>query len=217
MNAVRILIADDHAIFRSGLAALLERVPEFEVVAETADGDATLARLRDTRVDAAILDLSMPGTPSLEVARSAMGENPALAVLVLTMHTEVEYLQAAMAAGVRGYVVKASASETLINAIRVLVAGGQYVDPEIAAKALVRRPVVAVVPAPTVEEALTPREVDVLSLLVLGHTNSEIGGKLFISDRTVETHRKNIQEKLGVKTRAELVRLALQRGLVRLS
>ena len=213
---IRVLIADDHAVFRSGLRALLERETDLQVIGETGDGFATIDAVRQQAVDVLLLDVAMPGLPGPRVAEAVLKEKPRLAIVVLTMHEDEYYLQELFKIGVRGFVLKKSTSTDLLQAIRAAARGGSYVDPAMASHVISsyvgQRP-----PAATGSRLgrLTPREREVCTLLAYGHTNAEIAEKLFISDRTVETHRTHIQEKLGLKSRAELVRFALDNGLLK--
>jgi DNA-binding NarL/FixJ family response regulator len=214
---IRVLIADDHAVFRSGLRALLEKEPDLQVVAETGDGLATVQAVREHAADVLLLDIAMPGLPGPRVAEAVLAERPRLAIVVLTMHEDDYYLQELFKIGVRGFVLKKSTGTDLLQAIRAAYRGESYIDPAMAAQvisSLVGRP------PPASEGArlnlLTPREREICTLLAYGHTNAEIAEKLFISDRTVETHRTHIQEKLGLRSRAELVRFAIDNGLLKL-
>lgn len=213
--AIRLIIADDHAIFRSGLRALLEQQPDFEVVAETGNGFDTIRAVVDNPIDVLLLDLSMPGLPGARVAESVLAEKPHLAVVILTMHEDEYYLRELFRMGVRAFVLKKSTGTELIQAIRAAQRGEQYVDPSLGGK------VISAICAPEPQkgahrlEVLTPREQEVCTLLAYGHTNVEIAEKLCISERTVESHRTNITGKLGLKSRAELVRFAIENGLLK--
>jgi two-component system, NarL family, response regulator NreC len=205
-EAISIVLADDHTVVRKALRVLLEEEPGFEVVAEADDAEAAVRYLRGHKPDVLILDLNMPGRPSLE-AIPEMGEaSPETKIVVLTMQKEPAFARQALQLGVLGYVLKEAADDELVQAVRSAAAGETYLQPALGAK-LAAEP----------EEAasdLSERETDVLRLIALGHTNAEIAEQLYISVRTVETHRAHIQQKLGVSSRAELVRSALSRGLV---
>lgn len=212
--ALRILIIDDHAVLRSGLRLLLATQPDLQVVGEAADGDEGLARIRQLRPDLVILDLSMPGLDGQAALRRMMAEQPWLKVVVLTMHDDPEFVRATLTTGARGYVLKRAADTELLTAIRQVAAGETYVYPSLAAKLLVppeprepREP-----RAPT--GRLSARELEVLQLIALGYTQQEIAERLGVSVKTVETHKGRISEKLGLRTRAELVRYALQHDLI---
>lgn len=213
--AIRILIADDHALFRSGLRALLEREPDFEIAGETGSGVDTLCAMENMRVDVLLLDISMPGLSGSKVAREVLMQRPSQAVVVLTMHEDEYYLQELLKVGVRGYLLKKSTATEVVQAIRATYRGDTYIDP-----ALAKLLVSPYIGRPASRKAerqttLTPRENEVCTLLAYGHTNAEVAEKLFISDRTVETHRTNIMAKLGLKSRAELVRYAIENGLLK--
>lgn len=214
---IRVLIADDHAVFRSGLRALLEKEPDLQVVAETGDGLATVEAVREQAVDVLLLDIAMPGLSGPRVAEAVLAEKPRLAIVVLTMHEDDYYLQELFKIGVRGFVLKKSTGTDLLQAIRAAYHGDSYVDPAMAGHVISsyvgRRTPSA---GGSRLDLLTAREREVCTLLAYGHTNAEIAEKLFISDRTVETHRTHIQEKLGLKSRAELVRFAIDNGLLKL-
>jgi DNA-binding NarL/FixJ family response regulator len=212
---VRILIADDHAVFRSGLRALLDKDPEFEVVAETGSGTETLAVYKEMDVDVLLLDISMPGLPGPKVAEEVLADNPNQAIIVLTMHEDEYYLQELLRMGVRGYVLKKSTGTELSQAIRAAHRGDTYIDPAMAQ--LVISPYLGKSRKASNSQLakITPREKEVCQLLAYGHTNAEVGEKLFISDRTVETHRNHIMNKLKLKSRADLVRFAIDNGLLK--
>jgi two-component system response regulator NreC len=213
--AIRIMITDDHAVFRSGLRALLEKEEDFEVVAESGSGIDTLRLLDDTPCDVLLLDISMPGMSGTRVAEEALNKQPKLSIVVLTMHEHEEYLRELFRLGARGYVLKKSTGTELVQAIRAAHRGSVYVDPEMT----------SVLVTPFVGRSaakaeggrvglLTPREREICRLLALGYTNAEVAEKLYISGRTVETHRGNIMSKLELQTRAELVRFAIDNGLM---
>lgn len=213
---IRILIADDHAIFRSGLRALLKEEDDFEIVGETGNGFDTLREVDRLDVDLLLLDLSMPGLSGSQVAEALLDQDPHLAIVVLTMHEEEYYLRELFKMGVRGFILKKSTGTDLIQAIRTVHRGGEYVDPSMAGRfvalsvgAPARRRVAQ-------DERLTRREKEVCRLLALGNTNAEVAEQLVISERTVETHRANLMAKLELRTRAELVRYAIDHGLMSL-
>lgn len=214
--AIRILIVDDHAVFRSGLKALLEKETDFVVVGESGSGVDTLRKLDEIEVDILLLDIAMPALSGPRTAEEALKKNPALAIVILTMHEDEYYLQELLKIGVRGYVLKKSTGTEVAHAIRAAYRGDIYIDPAMAN--LVVSPYVGKQNRdPSRINLLTPREQEVCRLLAYGHTNNEVAAKLFISDRTVETHRTNIMGKLGLKNRAELVRFAIDNGLLKFS
>lgn len=212
---IRILIADDHAVFRSGLRALLEKEDDLEVVAETGDGFATVEAAGRSDVDVLLLDITMPGMRGPKIAEAALSQRPQLAIVVLTMHEDEYYLQELFRIGARAFVLKKSTGTDLVQAIRAAHGGQPYIDPALAGDVLC-----SFVGGPRPAEGtaridlLTPREREVCTLLAYGHTNAEIAGKLHISERTVETHRTHIMGKLTLNSRAELVRFALDNGLL---
>ena len=204
---VKIVIADDHAIVAGGLRQLLEGEDGFEVVAEAEDVESARRYLRGHHPDVLVLDLNMPGEPSIEAIPKLRAEFPDTQIVVLTMQNEPAYARSALSAGVLGYVLKESADAELVEAIRSAVAGEQYLNPRLGAK-------VAAEPPPGPPDGLSDRELEILRLIALGFTNSHVAEELFLSVRTVETHRAHIQQKLGLSDRAELVRYALDRKLV---
>lgn len=216
--STRILIADDHAVFRSGLKALLEKEPDMEVVGETGNGFDTIRAVSETDLDVLILDVNMPGLSGARVAESVLKDKPHIAIVVLTMHEDEYYLQEFFRLGVRAYVLKKSTGTDVVQAIRAAQKGEQYIDPALAG--LVISSYVGRQPKRQKTDRLdliTPREAEVLTLLAYGHTNAEIAEKLCISERTVESHRNNIMTKMEFKSRAELVRFAIDNGLLKLS
>jgi two-component system response regulator NreC len=201
------VIADDHAIVRRGLRQLLEDEDGFEVVAEADDVESAMRYLRGHHPHVLVLDLNMPGEPSIEAIPRFRSEFPDTQIVVLTMQNEPAYARSALGAGVLGYVLKESADAELVEAIRAAVAGEQYLNPRLGAK-------VAAEPPPGPPDGLSDRELEILRLIALGFTNAQVAEELFLSVRTVETHRAHIQQKLGLSDRAELVRYALDRKLV---
>jgi two-component system response regulator NreC len=203
---IRIVLADDHAVVRRGLRLLLDGEPGFEVVAETGDVEGARRYVRGHHPAVLVLDLNMPGGSSLEAIPVIRSESPKTQIVVLTMQDAPEYARQALAGGAVGYVLKEAAETELIEAVRRAAVGLAYLNPSLGAR------VAAQPPGPP--DDLSERELGVLSLIALGHTNTEIGEKLYLSVRTVETHRAHIQQKLQLNSRAELVRYALDRGLV---
>ncbi len=204
---IRIVIVDDHAIVRRGLRQLLDGEDGFEVVAEAEDVESARRYLRGHHPDVLVLDLNMPGEASIDAIPGLRSEFPATQIVVLTMQNEPAYARSALGAGVLGYVLKESADAELVEAIRAAVAGEQYLNPRLGAK-------VAAEPPAGPPDGLSDRELEILRLIALGYTNSQVAEELFLSVRTVETHRAHIQHKLGLGDRAELVRYALDRKLV---
>jgi two-component system, NarL family, response regulator NreC len=206
-ETIRIVIADDHAVVRRGLRQVLEAASGFEVVAEAATLDDARRYVRGHHPDVLVLDLNMPGGSSLEHIPNVRAEAPDTQIVVLTMQNEPAYARRALGAGALGYVLKEAAEEELVEAIKRAAVGDTYLNPRLGAR-------VAAEPPPGPPDGLSEREVDVLRLIALGCTNAEIGDQLHLSVRTVETHRAHIQQKLRRTTRAELVRYALEHGLV---
>lgn len=209
---MRILLIDDHTVLRSGLRLLLQTQPDLEVVGEAADGTQGIAQIRKLKPDLVVLDLSMPGLGGLDMLKQVMAEQPWLKILILTMHDDAEFVRTALTAGARGYVLKRAADTELIDAIRLVGQGNTYVYPSVAGRLFTD-------PARESRESagkLSPREIEVLQLIALGYTQQEIADHLTLSIKTVETHKARIVEKLGLKTRAELVRFAVNNGLVQM-
>jgi two-component system, NarL family, response regulator NreC len=206
---ITIVIADDHRVVRSGLRVLLQGEPGMHVVGEAGDADTALRMCAARRPDVLVLDLNMPGTPSLPSipkVREASGDTQ---VVVLTMQDDPAFAREALQLGASGYVLKEAAEEELVSAVRAAAAGRTYLNPELGAR------LAASPPAPDgPPDDLTEREAEILRLIALGHTNAEIAQQLFLSVRTVESHRAHIQQKLGRSTRAELVRYALDHDLI---
>jgi two-component system response regulator NreC len=207
---ITVVLADDHAVVRSGLRLLLERTGDLEVVSEAGTAEDAVRTVLGHKPAVLVLDLNMPGElSSLEAIPRVAEASPATRVVVLTMQEDPEFARRALRAGAAGYVLKEAADSELVDAIRRAAAGETYLTPSLGA-ALAAAP-----PAPAgPPDDLTEREVGVLRLIALGHTNAEIAGKLYLSVRTVESHRAHIQQKLRLTTRAELVRYALDRGLL---
>jgi two-component system response regulator NreC len=204
---IRVVIADDHAVVLRGLRQVLDADGGFEVVAEASDVDSAQRYVRGHHPDVLVLDLNMPGGSSLDRIPQIRTESPDTQIVVLTMQSEPAYARHALSAGALGYVLKEAAEEELVEAIRRAAAGDTYLNPRLGAR-------VAAEPAPGPPGGLSERERDVLRMIALGHTNSEIAAGLHLSVRTVETHRSHIQHKLGLGARSELVRYALDHGLV---
>ncbi|HEY5709378.1 MAG TPA: response regulator transcription factor [Solirubrobacterales bacterium] len=202
-----IVLADDHTVMRSALRMLLDAEPGFEVVAEAGDAETAIRYVRGHKPAVLILDLNMPGRPSLEAVPDIQEASPGTEIVVLTMQNEPAFARRALQAGVRGYVLKEAADAELVQAVRSAAAGDTYLQPALGAR------LAAGADARQADE-LSDRERDVLRLIALGHTNAEVAEQLYISIRTVESHRAHIQQKLRLSSRAELVRYALERGLV---
>jgi len=207
-EAIRIVLADDHVVVRSGLRMLLDCESDFEVVAEASDVESARRYVRGHHAKVLVLDLNMPGGSSLEAIPIIREESPGTQIVVLTMQQEPAFAREALRAGALGYVLKDAADEELVEAVRRAAVGEGFLNPKMGAR-------IASEPPPGPPDDLSEREVDVLRLIALGHTNAEIGEQLYLSVRTVETHRSHIQQKLRLSTRAELVGYALERGLIK--
>src|SRR3954452_15101734 len=205
--ATTIVLADDHTVIRNALRMLLDAEPGFEVVAEAGDADTALRYVRGHKPTVLLLDLNMPGRSSLEAVPEILAASPETEIVVLTMQNEPAFARRALQAGVRGYVLKEAADAELVQAVRSAAAGDTYLQPALGAR-------LAAGDAGHDGDELSERERDVLRLIALGHTNAEVAEQLFISIRTVESHRAHIQQKLSLSSRAELVRYALERGLI---
>jgi DNA-binding NarL/FixJ family response regulator len=210
---IRIVLADDHPIVLDGLRNLIRAEPDFELVGEAASGLSALKIIREQRPDVAVLDISMPELNGIVLSRRLNGEMPGLRLLVLTLHEDRAYLNQALEAGVRGYVLKRSAVENLVQAIRAVLVGGLYIDPAIVGRVFESKQVNKRLAARKgVAPALTDREADVLKMAALGFTNKEIASRLDVGVKSIETYKARGLEKLGLKTRAELVRFASGQG-----
>ena len=204
-----VVLADDHAVVRSGLRLLLEAEEGIHVVAEAGDAADALRLSRAHRADVLVLDLNMPGRPSLEIIPEVSSGPEPTAVVVLTMQNDPAFARRALQAGARAYVLKEAADSELVGAIRAAAEGRTYLNPELGARLAAAPPEPAGPP-----DDLSARELEVLRLIALGHTNAEIASQLYLSVRTVESHRAHIQQKTRRSTRAELVRYALEHGIV---
>jgi two-component system response regulator NreC len=207
-KVISIVIADDHAVMRSGLKMLLETEDDLEVVAEAGDVEETIRKLKGYKPDVLLLDLHMPGGPSLQFIPEMRESSPETRIVVLTMQNSPGFVREALRAGAIGYVTKEAADDEVVEAVRLASDDQPYLHPKLGAR-LATEPVEEGPP-----DDLTEREVEVLRLIALGHTNTEIASQLYLSVRTVESHRAHIQQKLRLSTRAELVRYALDHGLV---
>jgi DNA-binding NarL/FixJ family response regulator len=210
----RILVADDHPIVLRGLKTVLNAQPDFEVVAEATDGDEAVEQALAQDVHLAILDISMPRKTGLQAAREITQRNPDVRVLILSMHDNEQYLFEAIKVGASGYVLKSAVDRDLVEACRAAMRGEPFLYPG-GVRALMRDYVERARAGEVGRgDVLTPREEEIVKLVAEAHTNEEIGEMLFISKKTVERHRANILEKLGMRDRVELTRYAIRRGLV---
>lgn len=213
MPKIRVLIADDHAILREGLKALLALADDIEVVGEAADGQEAIDRARTLRPDLVLMDVAMPGLGGLEATLAIKREHPDVKILVLTQYADAEYVRRFLQAGVSGYVLKKSAGADLASSIRAAARGGLVLDPEVAMEAV--RPPSAEGGAPRPYDALTDREKQVLKLVAEGKSNKDVASILGISVKTAMTHRENLMEKLDLHSRTELIHFAIREGVVR--
>jgi DNA-binding NarL/FixJ family response regulator len=210
----RILLADDHAVVRRGLRMVLEAEPDMQVVAEVGDGAQAVARGLQDDVDLAVIDITMPRMTGLHAARELHRRRPELRILMLSMHENERYLHEALKAGASGYVLKTVADRDLVEAVRAAMRGEKFLYPG------ARTPLIedflhrARQDLPLREDPLSPREQEVVKLVAEGYTNKQIAETLVISEKTVERHRANILDKLGMRDRVELTRYAIRHGLI---
>ena len=209
--SIRVLIVDDHAIVRAGLRLLVDADEELEAVGEAGSAREAVLEARSTKPDVILMDVMMPEQSGLEALPALLHEHPEAKVLILSMEDDPRYVREAFAVGASGYVLKDAVDTELIGAIREVARGGRYVHPELGARLIDAD---AAAHRHAEEDPLSEREREVLRLLALGHTNQEIAKQLFISVRTAETHRAHIMQKLRLGSRAELVRYALEQGLL---
>jgi two-component system, NarL family, response regulator NreC len=211
---ISVIIADDHAIVRTGLRALLHAEHSMELVGEASGGYEVIELVEKTNPQVLVLDLSMPDLDGIEVTKKIKPRFPTLRILILTLHEDEALLRAALKAGASGYILKGAAETELIMAIHTIMRGELYVDPSMVRKLLSDEPSPSIPIAENLPEPLTPRETEVLKLIVQGYTNRQIAEELIISIRTAETHRANLSDKLGLHSRVELVRYAREHGLI---
>jgi two-component system invasion response regulator UvrY len=207
----RVLIADDHAIFREGLRQILEDAADLQVIDEASRGQEVLDKIEKNDYDLILLDIAMPGLSGLETLKLIKGRKPKMKVLILSMYPEEQYAVRAIKAGASGYITKAGASEELLGAIRKVLSGGKYITPSITDKLLSD---LGPEPGHPLHELLSDREYQVLCLIASGKTVSEIAEQLTLSVKTVSTHRVHILEKMKMKTNAELTNYAIKHNLV---
>ncbi|KUO72404.1 MAG: two-component system response regulator [Desulfosporosinus sp. BRH_c37] len=213
LNLIRVLLADDHSVLRKGLKILLDREEDIEVVGEASDGNEACRLAQLLQPDILVLDLSMPELNGLECATKLKRDLPDLRIIILTMFDDADYLKQALSLGIQGYVLKKALDTELLTAIRSVIEGRDYIYPPLAAKLLSK---IHQGGEGSGGGELSEREKQVLKALALGYTNNEIAIELYISVKTVETHRRRISEKLGCNKRSELVRYAHKMGIVRL-
>ena len=215
MREIRILLADDHNVMRSGLKLLLESHPGFKVISEASDGSQAVENALNTRPDVAVLDIAMPKMTGIDAAARIATQLPQTAIVILSMHSDEGYVLRALKAGARGYLLKDSAESDLIDAIKVISEGKAFFSPEISK--VLAEDYVREIRVRGVEDSydlLTPREKEILQLLVEGESNKDIAGKLNLSLYTVETHRRNLQTKLNLHSFPELILYAVRKGII---
>ena len=208
---IKVLIADDHTVVRQGLKQILSEDPQLSVVGEAADGNEVLAALETLSVDALVLDITMPGRNGLDVLKEVKRKRPALPVLVLSMHPEDQFAIRILRAGAAGYITKESAPEELVGALRKVCSGGKYVSPQLAERLAVFIEDKTTRPP---HEKLSDREFEVLRMLALGKTVTEVAEELLLSVKTVSTYRSRVLEKMKMTSNADLTRYALQNELM---
>ncbi|MET0609078.1 MAG: response regulator transcription factor [Gaiellaceae bacterium] len=211
MTGTRVLIVDDHAVVRSGLKLVLDADDGIEPVGEAGTARDAIFEARALKPDVILLDVVMPDQSGLDIIPTLLHENPDTKILMLSMQDDPRYVREAFDAGASGYVLKEAADSEVVSAVREVAGGGRYVDPELGARLVAAE---SAERKRAEEDPLSDREGEVLRLLALGHTNQEIAKQLYISVRTAETHRAHIMQKLRLSSRAELVRYALDRGLL---
>jgi two-component system response regulator NreC len=208
---IRVLVVDDHAVVRAGLTRILDAEPDIEAVAEAPNGERAVFEAMEHQPDVVLMDVVMPGRSGIEATRAVLQAVPTTTVLVLSMQDDPRYVREAFEAGASGYVMKEAADDEVVDAVRAVASGQRYLHPALGARLLEaeseerRR---------ALEDPLSDREREILRLLALGHTNQEIAKMLYVSVRTAETHRAHIMQKLGLTSRAELVRYALGEGML---
>ena len=208
---IRVLVVDDHAVVRAGLTRILDAEPDIEAVAEAPNGERAVFEAMEHQPDVVLMDVVMPGKSGIEATREVLQAVPSTTVLVLSMQDDPRYVREAFEAGASGYVMKEAADDEVVDAVRAVASGQRYLHPALGARLLEaeseerRR---------AAEDPLSDREREILRLLALGHTNQEIAKMLYVSVRTAETHRAHIMQKLGLTSRAELVRYALGEGML---
>ena len=209
-----VVLADDHPVVRAGLRALLEAETDLEVVGTADDGLETLRLVARLKPHVLVVDLMMPEMNGFEVARQVATDHAGTRVVVLTMHASEVYVEEALRGGALGYVLKEASDTELVEAVRTVAAGKRYMSPSLVGRALDHYAERARQTAPAPHEALSPREREVLQLVAEGHSAGEIGARLRLSARTVETHRGSLMRKLGLRTRTDLIRYALRHGIL---
>ncbi|MBT4501825.1 MAG: response regulator transcription factor [Gemmatimonadetes bacterium] len=216
MAKIKVLLADDHAVLRAGLRMLLDAQPDIEVGGEAENGEEAIEKVAELQPDIVLMDITMAGMGGLQATRELVKKNPEMKILILTMHDDEGYLRQCLQAGASGYVLKKAADTELTAAIRAVHRGDVYIYPSMAKVVVEGYLQKDARPPETSEEydRLTGREHEVLQLIAKGHTNQQTADSLFVSVKTIETHRSHIMEKLKLRNRAELVRYAIEKGLL---
>jgi DNA-binding NarL/FixJ family response regulator len=214
MEMIKIILADDHHIVRKGIRALLTAQSDFQVIGETGDGLEAVSMVESLTPDVLVLDLMMGGLNGLEVTRQLQKKTPRVGIVVLSMHSDESYVLEALRSGARAYILKDNTDDDLVHAIREVARGHRYLSSPLSDRAIESYIQKSAVPDDDPYNQLTIREREILHLAAQGHNNSEIGGRLFISPRTVETHRSNLMKKLGIRSQAELIQYAVARGII---
>ncbi len=213
---IRVMIADDHAILRAGLRMLVSAQPDMEVISEASDGETAIQTARESKPDVVLLDLTMPRVGGIKALHAIMRDCPEVRVLILTMHDDSAYLRSALAAGASGYLLKRAVDAELIAAIRAVHRGGVFIDPRLAGT-LVQN-VLAKTGSNTRSarpaNILSRRELQVLGLVARGYTSAEIATQIYVGVKTIETYRSRFTQKLGLRTRSDVIRFAVQMGLL---
>ena len=215
MPKIRVLIADDHALVRDGIKALLRLTDDIEVIGEATDGRQAIDQCRELNPDVVLMDIAMPGLGGLEATLELKRESPKTRVLVLTQYDDPEYVRRFLKIGVAGYVLKRMLGSDLASAIRSVAQGGLVLDPHVAMAAMQRPPREAEGEPEDLYETLTDREKQVLRLVALGLSNKEVADSLRISVKTAMTHREHLMEKLSLRNRTELIKFAIKKGVIR--
>jgi len=213
----RILIIDDHPLFREGIKTILNRKPKYEVVGETGTGCDGLQLVKDLKPDLVLLDLSLPDIRGLELIRDILKSSVKTGILIVSMHSKIDYIVKSFQYGAMGYIVKESAADTLLNAIEHIIDGDYYMDTSVSKKMVKKLATLPAKKSISVKpgyDALTPREQEVMAMLAEGMNAVQVADELFISPKTVENHRSNMMRKLGLKSTIELVRYAAKIGLI---
>ena len=211
---IKIILADDHQVVRKGFRALLSVEPDFKIVGEAGEGFETVKLVEQLQPDVLVLDLMMAGINGLEVTRQLIKKNNKLGIVILSMHSNEAYVQEALRSGARAYILKESPLEELVKAIREVNNGRRYLSTPLTERAIDAYTQKTEVQAADPYDQLTTREREILQLAAQGHTNNEIAARLYISPRTVETHRTNFMRKLSLHNHSHLIQYAIQRGLI---